>query len=80
MSDLEIMIQENIESENWETSSSEIICPYCGLSKEVEYDFYFGDNSINVYEEGEEDVTCPRCGHIFSLDKELNWTYTTSVK
>ena len=77
---LEERIKENIECCNWESSEHEIICPYCGYKQEVEYDFYFGDNDINVYEEGDQDVKCPECGHTFELRKKLNWEYETEVK
>ena len=80
MSNLDVQIQENIEDDNWESSSDQVICPYCGHTEDVEYDFYFGDCSPNVYEEGEEDVTCPLCHHTFVLEKELNWNYTTRIK
>ena len=77
---IEERIKENIECCNWECSDDEIICPYCGYKKEVEYDFYFGDNDINVYEEGDQDVKCPECGHIFELRKTMKWEYETEVK
>lgn len=68
-----------MENRNFEISKSEIICPYCGYSKDVEYEMYFGDNDIAVYEEGEEKVKCPECGHTFRLTKEMSWDYLTEV-
>lgn len=72
-------IKENIESENWEISSMQIICPYCGYSRDVEYEMCFGECCPDVYEEGEEKITCPECGHTFKLIKEISWDYTTEV-
>ena len=74
------LIKENIEMNNFEVSDNYIICPYCGYKQEVEYDFYFGENDIDVYEEGEQDVKCPDCGHVFLLTKTLTWEYTTEIK
>jgi len=74
------LIQQNIEEQNWELASSEIICPYCGFAKDVDYEMYFGDSPVSVYEEGEELITCPECGHEFLLEKRIEWEYGTYVK
>ena len=79
LSDLALTVMENIDSNNWEVSDYEIICPYCGYAKHVEYEMYFGDNVPEVYEEGTEELTCPECGHKFLLTKEMKWEYTTEV-
>ena len=75
----EKQIQENIDSGNWEISSYAIICPCCGYKKSVDYEMCFGDSCPNVYEEGEEEITCPECKHRFKLTKEIEWNYTTEV-
>ena len=72
-------IRENGENHNWEQSNDRIICPWCGYEKLVEYECYFGDSCPDVYEEGSEDLTCPECGHRFTLTKEIQWEYTTEV-
>lgn len=72
-------VQENIESGNWEFSYSEIICPYCGYSKEVDVEMRFGDSSVEPYKEGDKDITCPECGHMFRLSKQLRWRYETNI-
>lgn len=75
----EEIIQENIENNNYEHSSDEIICPYCGYSEEVEYEMYFGDTPVSPYIEGEEMIECPECKHTFRLLKELTWEYATKI-
>ena len=74
------VVQDNVEVGNCEYSSDEIICPYCGYSKNIDIDMWFGDTSIHPYEEGEQEITCPICKHIFILQKQLSWKYETSVK
>ena len=70
----------NAEEGNFEISHHKIICPYCGHEENAEIEMYFGDTSINPYEEGEMDVTCPECKYTFILDKELQWNYKTDTK
>lgn len=77
---IEERVEENIECGNWECDDDFIICPYCEYKKKVEYEMYFGDKSPDVYTEGEEDLTCPECGHTFTLTKEMKWEYTTEIK
>lgn len=79
MTDLDGIIAENIEMGNYESSSDEIICPYCGYTQTIDYEMYFGDNDIDIYTEGEQDVVCPECNYTFKLNKELTWSYTTEV-
>ena len=79
MTDLDDIVAENIEMGNYESSSDEIICPYCGYSETIDYEMYFGNNSIDVNTEGEQDVVCPDCNHTFRLHKELIWIYNTEV-
>lgn len=73
-------VRENIESGNFELATDEIICPYCGYSKDIDVDMWFGDSSVNPYEEGEQEITCPECGHTFILEKRLSWDYETNIK
>ncbi len=79
ITELKQTIKENIENQNFEISNDEIICPYCGFKEDVEYEMYFGENDINPFEEGEQEVKCPNCNRIFHLSKELYWRYETSV-
>lgn len=75
----EELIQENIECNNFEISDYEIICPYCGYKKSVEYEMLFGNSYVNEYEEGEEILQCPKCKHKFKLYKEIKWEYQTEI-
>ncbi len=45
------------------------VCPYCGH----EHDDY-------VYAEGSEDYDCEACGEEFSIEPDVEITYTTSCK
>ena len=75
----EELIKDNIESRKFEVTDTEIRCPYCGYSKNVEYGMTFGEDLPDVYTEGEEKIKCPECSHTFRLTKSLSWEYMTEI-
>lgn len=79
ITDIDEIIQTNIENENYEMSDDHIICPYCGYSEEVSYEMCFGNDLPDVYTEGEETLTCPQCNHSFLLTKTISWDYTMEM-
>lgn len=49
--------------------TDEIICPHCGAEKE--------DEEIFDGLEGEEEVTCDRCGEEFVVSRTATFSYST---
>lgn len=72
-------IQDNIDMMNTESSTDQIICPYCQNAENVEYEMCFGDTSVDVYDEGEQWLKCPECRNVFKLIKEHIFNYYTYI-